>query len=51
MALFSTRNLRTSTLLAFANKAARRNLADTFKAISRLQLTGIIQKRRTGFLR
>ena len=29
MAVFSTRNLLTSTLLAFANKAARRNL-DTF---------------------
>ena len=47
MAVFSTRNLLTSTLLAFANKAARRNLdtfinrttllhslEDTFKAIS-----------------
>ena len=49
MAVSSTRNLLTSTLLAFANKAARRNLdifykqtilllslEDTFKAISRL---------------
>ena len=44
MAVFSTRNLLTSTLLAFANKAARRNLdtfyhlslEDTFEAISRL---------------
>ena len=49
MAVFSTRNLLTSTLLAFANKGARRNLdtsinrttlllsiEGTFKAISRL---------------
>ena len=49
MAVFSTRNLLTSRLLAFANKAARRNLdtsinrttvllslEDTFKAIPRL---------------
>ena len=49
MAVFSTRNLLTSTLLAFANKCARRNLdtfinrttlllsiEGTFKAISRL---------------
>ena len=44
MAIFSTQNLLTSTLPAFANKAARRNLdtfyhlslEDTFEAISRL---------------
>ena len=62
MALFSTRNLLTSTLLAFANKAARRNL-NTFHqwsnsssftrgyVHSNIETRGtvIIQKRRTGF--
>ena len=62
MAVFSTRNLLTSTLLAFANKAARRNL-DTFHQYNnsssftrryfqsniKTHWTNIIQKRRTGF--
>ena len=62
MAVFSTRNLLTSTLFAFANKAARRNL-DTFhqqnnsssftrryfQSNIKTRRTDVIQKRRTGF--
>ena len=57
MAVFSTQNLLTSILLAFANKDARRNLDNNcssftrryFKSNIKTRLTNIIQKRRTGF--
>ena len=62
VAVFSTRNLLTSTLLAFANKAARRNLdafhqqnnsssftRGYFQSNIKTRWTNIIQKLRTGF--